>query len=115
MIRADSVPDDGLPTSEVGPWSLQKYRLLDLYNTLFSTGMKHHWDLRVYIDLFSGPGRARVRKTERVVESSPIIALRVPDPFDRYIFLAFFPKHPRGYEFWNQVLKYGTDQLSLFE
>lgn len=29
--------------------------------------------------------------------------------------LAFFSKHPRGYEFWNQVLKYGTDQLSLFE
>jgi three-Cys-motif partner protein len=86
MIRPDSVPDDGLPTSEVGPWSLQKYRLLDLYNTLFSTGMKHHWDLRVYIDLFSGPGRARVRKTERFVETSPIIALRVPDPFDKYIF-----------------------------
>ncbi len=86
MIRADSVPDDGLPTSEVGPWSLQKYRLLDLYNTLFSTGMKHHWGLRVYIDLFSGPGRARLRKTQRVVETSPIIALRVPDPFDRYIF-----------------------------
>ena len=42
MIRPDSVPDDGLPTSEVGPWSLQKYRLLDLYNTLFSIEMKHH-------------------------------------------------------------------------
>jgi three-Cys-motif partner protein len=70
----------------VGPWSLQKYRLLDLYNTLFSTGMKRQWDLRVYIDLFSGPGRARVRNTKRVVETSPIIALRVPDPFDKYIF-----------------------------
>jgi three-Cys-motif partner protein len=29
--------------------------------------------------------------------------------------LAFFSKHPRGYGFWNQVLKYGTDQLPLFE
>jgi three-Cys-motif partner protein len=27
--------------------------------------------------------------------------------------LAFFSKHPRGYQFWDQVLKYGTDQLSL--
>jgi hypothetical protein len=27
--------------------------------------------------------------------------------------LAFFSKHPRGYSFWDQVLKYGTDQLSL--
>jgi three-Cys-motif partner protein len=86
MIRSASVPNDGLLTSEVGSWSLQKYRLLDLYDTLFSTGMKHHWDLRVYIDLFSGPGRARVRKKKQVVETSPIIALRVPDPFDKYIF-----------------------------
>jgi three-Cys-motif partner protein len=29
--------------------------------------------------------------------------------------LAFFSKHPRSYELWNQVLKYGTDQLRLFE
>jgi hypothetical protein len=29
--------------------------------------------------------------------------------------LAFFSKHPRGYQFWDQVLKYGTDQLSLFQ
>ena len=86
MIGPDSVPDDGLATSEVGSWSLQKYRLVDLYNTLFSTGMKHHWDLRIYIDLFAGPGRARIRKTKRIVETSPIIALRVPDPFDKYIF-----------------------------
>jgi hypothetical protein len=28
--------------------------------------------------------------------------------------LAFFSKHHRGYQFWDQVLKYGTDQLSLF-
>jgi len=86
MSRPDSMPDDGLPASEVGPWSLQKYRLLDLHDTLFSTGMKHHWDFRIYIDLFSGPGCAQVRKTGRVVDTSPIIALRVPDPFDKYIF-----------------------------
>jgi hypothetical protein len=28
--------------------------------------------------------------------------------------LAFFSKHPRGYDFWGKVLTYGTDQLSLF-
>ena len=86
VIRPDSVSDDGLPASEVGSWSLQKYRLLDLYNTLFSTGMKHHWDLRICIDLFSGSGRAKIRRTQHIVETSPLIALRVPDQFDKYIF-----------------------------
>jgi three-Cys-motif partner protein len=28
--------------------------------------------------------------------------------------LAFFSKHSRGYELWEQVLRYGIDQLSLF-
>lgn len=86
MKRQKRVPDDGLPMSRVGPWALQKYRLLDLYDTLFSTGMKRRWNHRIYIDLFSGSGRARVRGTERIVETSPLIALRVPDRFDKYIF-----------------------------
>jgi three-Cys-motif partner protein len=80
------VPDDRLTTSPVGSWTLQKYRRLDLYDTLFSTGMKRHWNQRVYIDLFSGPGHAKIRGTDRIVETSPLIALRVPDRFDKYIF-----------------------------
>lgn len=84
--KQDAVADDGLPTPSIGPWALQKYRLLDLYDTLFSTGMKHLWDCRAYLDLFSGPGHARIRRTDRIVETSPLIALRVPDRFDKYIF-----------------------------
>ena len=80
------VVDDGLATPAIGSWAFQKYRLLYLYDTLFSTGMKHLWDQRVYIDLFSGPGRAKIRGTERIVETSPLFALRVPDRFDKYIF-----------------------------
>jgi three-Cys-motif partner protein len=84
--RDELVLDDGLPAPPLGSWALQKYRLLDLYDTLFATGMKHQWDRRVYIDLFSGPGRARIRGTERIVETSPLFALRIPDRFDKYIF-----------------------------
>jgi three-Cys-motif partner protein len=84
--RQDRIVDDGLPTPRVGSWALQKYRLLDLYDTLFATGMKHQWDRRVYIDLFSGSGRAKIRGAERIVETSPLFALRVPDRFDKYIF-----------------------------
>lgn len=29
--------------------------------------------------------------------------------------LAFFSKHERGYEFWEQVRKYSTDQRGLFD
>ena len=50
------VDDDGLITLEVGGWAETKYRLLALYNELFSTGMKNKWDQRVYIDLYAGAG-----------------------------------------------------------
>jgi three-Cys-motif partner protein len=80
------VDDDGLPTPEVGSWAEDKYRLLWTYAELFSTSMKGKWDQRVYVDLFSGAGRSRIRGTSRVVLASPLLALEVKHPFDRYIF-----------------------------
>ncbi len=78
--------DDGLPCSEVGPWAEDKYTLVALYDKLFSTGMKNKWPTRVYVDLYSGPGFVRVRGTNRTMVGSPLLALDVPDPFDKYIF-----------------------------
>jgi three-Cys-motif partner protein len=78
--------DDGLFTPPVGSWAVQKYRLVGLYNELFSTGMKGRWDRRVYIDLFAGSGKARLRDTGKIVLASPLLALSVPNPYDRYIF-----------------------------
>jgi three-Cys-motif partner protein len=40
----------------------------------------------VYIDLFAGAGRARMKSTNKIVLSSPLIALNVSDKYDRYIF-----------------------------
>jgi three-Cys-motif partner protein len=77
---------DGLLVDEVGSWALEKYRRLALYDTLFASGMKRRWDVRVYLDLFCGPGRASIRSTGPLIETSPLIALRVPTPFDAYIF-----------------------------
>jgi three-Cys-motif partner protein len=48
--------------------------------------MKNAWDVRVYLDLFSGPGYSRLRETGRLVLGSPLIALSLPDRFDRYVF-----------------------------
>ncbi len=63
-----------------------KHRLVSLYETLFSSGMKRKWEMRVYIDLYSGPGMVRVRGTGKFLWGSPLLALQVKDPFDKYIF-----------------------------
>ena len=78
--------DDGLPIPEVGGWAETKYRLVSLYDSLFSTGMKRKWDQRVYIDLYSGSGYSRVRHSDKILLGSPLLALSVADPFDKYIF-----------------------------
>ena len=48
--------------------------------------MKSKWQCRVYIDLFSGAGRAKLRESGKIVDGSPLVALGIDDPFDRYIF-----------------------------
>ena len=83
---------DGRSTPEVGSWAEDKYRLLRLYATLFATSMKSKWDARVYIDLFAGPGKVAIEGTGRVVDASPLIALGIPDPFDRYLFCEKKPR-----------------------
>lgn len=77
---------DNYHTPEVGDWAEEKYRLLGCYASLFATSMKRKWDQRVYIDLFSGAGKARIRGTSRIVNASPLVALGIDDPFNRYIF-----------------------------
>lgn len=85
------VEDDGLHTPEVGDWAERKYRLISYYARMFSTSMKLKWDCRAYIDLFAGAGRGRVRETTRVLPTSALLALSVPDPFDRYVFCDLDP------------------------
>jgi three-Cys-motif partner protein len=85
--------DDGLPCLEVGAWAEEKYRLVQLYDELFSTAMKNKWETRVYIDLYAGPGFSRIRGTKRLLTGSPLLALAVPDQFDQYIFCETDPSH----------------------
>lgn len=80
------VDDDGLITPEVGGWAETKYRLLALYDELFSNGMKNKWHQRVYVDLYAGAGHSRIQGTSKFLKASPIIALTVSHPFDKYIF-----------------------------
>lgn len=85
----DRLPDfepDGLITPQVGEWGQEKYLRVWMYDELFATGMKRKWPTRVYIDLFAGAGAAKLRTSRRVVPGSPLLALQLADPFDRYIF-----------------------------
>jgi three-Cys-motif partner protein len=78
--------DDGLICPEVRRWSETKYRLISLYDELFATGMKNKWGKRVYIDLYAGAGYSRVQGTSTILKGSPMLALTVQHPFDKYIF-----------------------------
>jgi three-Cys-motif partner protein len=86
MEKIEELKDDGLITPEVGEWSEEKYKLIAYYSEMFSTSMKNKWDCRVYIDLFAGAGRAKLKTSKRIVKSSPLIALSITDKFDKYIF-----------------------------
>jgi three-Cys-motif partner protein len=81
-----SISDDGLIAPEVGAWTEEKHRLVSLYSTLFSSGMKDKWNKRVYLELYAGAGYSRIRGSSRLVTGSPLLALKVKDPFDKYIF-----------------------------
>lgn len=85
-LSLPSPQDDGLFHYEVGSWAETKHSLVALYDSLFSTGMKNKWDCRVYIDLYSGPGLLKIRGTDRYIWGSPMHALNVTDPFDKYVF-----------------------------
>ena len=84
--KLPSLEDDGLTSPEVGAWAEQKYRLVWNYATMFASSMRNKWDARVYIDLFAGAGRSRIENSKQIVPASPLLALEIAHPFDKYIF-----------------------------
>ncbi|HUP25918.1 MAG TPA: three-Cys-motif partner protein TcmP [Thermoanaerobaculia bacterium] len=91
-LEIPTLEDDGLLTPEVGDWAEDKYRLVKLYANLFTTSMRRKWEELIYIDLFAGAGRAKIRGAERIVPASPLLALSVDPRFDRHIFCEADPK-----------------------
>ena len=81
-----SVEADDLPCNDAGVWTEAKHRLVSYYASLFSAAMKEKWEKRIYIELYAGAGYSRIRDTERVIAGSPIQALTLKVPFDKYIF-----------------------------
>jgi three-Cys-motif partner protein len=80
------IEDGLLMHEEVGAWTPEKYRLLQLYAHLFTQGMKGKWGSLTYLDLYSGAGQSRVKGSNQILLGSPLIALSLDIQFDQYIF-----------------------------
>jgi len=96
IANFEHLADDGLHTpSPIGVWAQKKHRLLYHFSSMFATSMGKNkvWDKIVYIDLFSGAGRARIKESTNIVETSPLLALGGPNQFDRYIFCELDPEN----------------------
>ncbi|MBS1813728.1 MAG: three-Cys-motif partner protein TcmP [Acidobacteria bacterium] len=69
-----------------GDWTEEKYRLIRGYFEQFATGTKTRWPSRTFVDLYSGAGYSRIRESGKTLLGSPLLAISVRDPFDKYIF-----------------------------
>lgn len=57
------------------------------YAWYFTTAMAASWPQLAYLGLYSGAGRAQLRKTNEIVETTAMSVLRLPKPFTKYIFV----------------------------
>jgi three-Cys-motif partner protein len=79
--------DDGLPARESGEWVKEKLFYVQRYIDIFETAMRQKpWRRRIYIDLFSGPGKCIIRGTNEYLLGSPLLALKTQYPFTDYYF-----------------------------
>ena len=72
-------PEDGLPVVCVGDWSEEKHLRLRKYVDISRAARKKFVSGTggaTYTDMFCGPGRARIRGTSRIVDGSPLVAVR---------------------------------------
>lgn len=107
-----NVPEQG-PT--VGPWAREKLDALGAYLGFYTTALKRHKAEAIwlkgttFVDAFAGAGRAKLRRrakgpaaesllaeleappldaaAEEYVRGSPRVALDLPNPFSRYVFI----------------------------
>jgi three-Cys-motif partner protein len=80
--------DDGLPARESGEWVKEKLFFVQRYIDTFEVAMRSKpWRRRIYIDLFSGPGKCIIRGTNEYLLGSPLLALQTQYPFTDYYFV----------------------------
>jgi len=72
-------PEDGLPLVCVGAWAEEKHarirKYVDISRAVRRKFIKGKGGA-TYIDIFCGPGRARVRETTRIIDGSALVAAK---------------------------------------
>lgn len=80
--------DDGLPARDSGAWAKDKLFYLQKYINTFETSMHGKpWRRRIYIDLFSGPGKCKIKESKEHFLGSSLISLIATHPFTDYYFV----------------------------
>lgn len=72
-------PEDGLPLACVGGWAEKKHARIKKYVDISRAVRRKFVNGKggaTYIDLFCGPGRARVRETTRIIDGSALVAAK---------------------------------------
>src|ERR1700676_5230113 len=73
--------DDGLPAEEVGSWAKEKHNYVRRYVDISRAARKKFLGPgkagATFIDLFSGPGRARIRETGEWIDGSAVAAWKI--------------------------------------
>jgi three-Cys-motif partner protein len=106
---------EGPDLPEVGPWAKDKLDRLRKYLIPYTNIMKSQkWARYIYVDAFAGTGRAHLRAARptdhetllfdfgenlqgdsdarELLDGSPRVALEIPHPFTRYVFIERDPK-----------------------
>ena len=80
--------EDGLIARDSGEWVKEKLFYVKRYIDAFEVAMRgKKWRKRIFIDLFSGPGKCIVRDTNECILGSPLLALQTQYPFTDYYFV----------------------------
>jgi three-Cys-motif partner protein len=77
---------DGLPMRPVKPHSAEKARMVSRDLGTVGRAMNRKWFKVAYLELFCGPGYLFDESTGEEVPGSPLQALGIASPFDRYVF-----------------------------
>ncbi len=81
--------EDGLLVRGVWPHSARKSWMVSRMIDAVSRAMAGKWGQLGYVELYSGPGRLLDQSTGQELAGSPVEALRLKAPFDRYLFCDF--------------------------
>jgi three-Cys-motif partner protein len=72
-----SLDDQGLLVEDVGPWAADKLKIVTDYIQASSAARRAYLGSgAAYIDVFSGPGRSKIRTTGEFIDGSPIAAFK---------------------------------------